>query len=71
MREIRLHYLVGDVHLGGHDVYRVAENNRKLLKRAGIFDILTVCDDPELGDLSFLRPVFRRGFHGELRCIRV
>lgn len=55
MREIRLHYLVGDVHLGGHDVYRVAENNRKLLKRAGIFDILTVCDDPELGDLSFDR----------------
>ena len=42
MDKIRLHYLVGDVHLGGHDVQRVARNNKILLDAAGCFDVLMV-----------------------------
>ena len=53
MEKIRLHYLVGDVHRGGHDVHRVARNNRILLDAAGAFSVTMVCDDPRIGDLSF------------------
>ena len=53
MDKIRLHYLVGDVHLGGHDVRRVAKNNRILLEKSDAFDITMICDDPRLGDVSF------------------
>lgn len=53
MGPIRLHYLVGDVHLGGHDVHRVARNNRILLDAAGAFALTMVCDDPCLGDVNF------------------
>lgn len=53
MEKIRLHYLVGDVHMGGHDVHRVAKNNRILLDAAGAFDLTIVCDGPGLGDVSF------------------
>ena len=40
---IRLHYLVGDVHRGGHDVHRVAAGLRTLLDEAGAFDLTVVC----------------------------
>ena len=53
MNKIKLHYLVGDVHRGGHDVQRVAINNRILLEKSDAFDIITVCDDPRIGDCSF------------------
>lgn len=53
MERIRLHYLVGDVHPGGHDVRRVARGNRILLEKADAFDITMICDDPRLGDCSF------------------
>lgn len=53
MNNIKLHYLIGDVHLGGHDVHRIARNNKALLDRAGIFDVLMVCDGPGLGDVDF------------------
>lgn len=53
MEKIRLHYLIGDVHMGGHDVHRIAGNNKALLDRAGIFEVTMVCDDPGLGDLDF------------------
>ena len=46
MERIKLHYLVGDVHQGGHDVRRVAANNRILLEESGAFDITVVCDEP-------------------------
>jgi type 1 glutamine amidotransferase len=48
MKKITIHYLLGDVHMGGHDVHRVARAAIKLLESAGIFDILLVCDG--LGD---------------------
>lgn len=51
MSKIRLHYLIGDV--GGHDVHRVARNNRILLEQTDAFDILMVCDHEALGDVSF------------------
>ena len=44
MANIRLHYLIGDVHRGGHDVHRVAANLRVLLGEAGGFDLTCVCD---------------------------
>lgn len=53
MNKIKLHYLVGDVHQGGHDVYRVALNNRILLDAAGAFDLTIVSDDKRLGDVTF------------------
>ena len=46
MEKIRLHYLVGDVHMGGHDVHRVAKNNMRLLEAAGAFEVTVVCDGP-------------------------
>lgn len=55
MEKIKLHYLAGDVHLGGHDVQRVAKNNRIMLEQAGCFEILTVCDEPDVGDMGFDR----------------
>lgn len=53
MEKIKVHYLVGDVHLGGHDVHRVARANRILLEQAGVFETTIVCDLPKLGDISF------------------
>lgn len=53
MEKIRLHYLVGDVHMGGHDVHRVAKNNMRLLEAAGAFEVTVVCDGPGLGDMGF------------------
>lgn len=53
MEKINLHYLVGDVHMGGHDVHRVAKANRKLLEAAGAFEVTVVCDGPGLGDVGF------------------
>lgn len=53
MEKIKLHYLIGDVHMGGHDVHRVAINNKILLEEAGAFDILMVCDEPSIGDMCF------------------
>lgn len=53
MNKIKLHYLVGDVHMGGHDVHRVARNNLLLLKAAKAFEVLVVCDDLRLGNLGF------------------
>ena len=55
MEKIKAHYLVGDVHMGGHDVHRVARANKILLDRTGAFDLTIVCDDPRLGDVSFDR----------------
>lgn len=53
MNKIQLHYLVGDVHMGGHDVHRVARANQMLLDAAGCFDVTLVCDTPHLGGLPF------------------
>jgi type 1 glutamine amidotransferase len=53
MEKIRLHYLLGDVHTGGHDVHRVARAAIKLLDAAGVFDTLLVCDGPGIGDIGF------------------
>ena len=44
MTPVRLHYLIGDVHRGGHDVHRVAANLRVLLREAGGFELTYVCD---------------------------
>ena len=51
--KIRLHYLLGDVHWGGHDVHRVAEFLIGLLDQTGVFDITCVCDEPRLSDITF------------------
>lgn len=53
MQNIRLHYLVGGVHTGGHDVHRVARANCRLLAAAGGFTVTVVCDGPGLGDIGF------------------
>lgn len=53
VKKIKLHYLIGDVHLGGHDVHRVARNNKILLDNSGAFDLTMVCDGPGLGDIGF------------------
>lgn len=53
MKKIKLHYLVGDVHMGGHDVHRAARANQKLLDAAGCFEVTLVCDGPGLGDVGF------------------
>ncbi|MDD3277832.1 MAG: ThuA domain-containing protein [Lachnospiraceae bacterium] len=53
MEKIKLHYLIGDTHFGGHDVVRVARANRILLDKTGAFDILMVSDDETLGDMTF------------------
>lgn len=53
MERIKLHYLIGDVHLGGHDVHRVARANKVLLDSTGAFDVTLVCDGPGLGDVGF------------------
>lgn len=53
MTKIRLHYLLGDVHLGGHDVHRVYRAARRLLEATGAFDLLTVCDDARYGAIRF------------------
>lgn len=53
MQKIKLHYLIGDVHMGGHDVHRVAVNNKIMLEKTGAFDILMVCDEPSIGDIGF------------------
>jgi type 1 glutamine amidotransferase len=44
MEKIKLHYLLGDVHMGGHDVHRIAKSAIALLNEAGCFEILLVCD---------------------------
>lgn len=51
--KIRLHYLIGDVHKGGHDVHRVAKAIRKMLEAAGAFEVLMVCDDADVGEITF------------------
>ena len=51
--KIKLHYLIGDVHKGGHDVHRVAKANHKMLIASGAFDVLMVCDDPDIGEITF------------------
>lgn len=51
--KITVHYLVGDVHKGGHDLHRIARAVRKLLDAAGGFDVLMVCDDADVGDMTF------------------
>ena len=53
MGKIKLHYLIGDVHMGGHDVQRIAKNNRILLEKTDAFEILMVCDNPQIGDMDF------------------
>ena len=53
MHKIKLQYLIGDVHMGGHDVHRVAVNNKIILDKTGAFDILMVCDEPGIGDMGF------------------
>ena len=53
MQKIKLDYLIGDVHMGGHDVHRVALNNKKMLEETGVFEILLVCDERSVGDVSF------------------
>jgi type 1 glutamine amidotransferase len=53
MEKIRIHYLLGDVHKGGHDVHRTARAALKLLDAAGAFEVTVVCDGPGLGDLGF------------------
>lgn len=53
MERIRLHYLLGDVHLGGHDVHRVAKAACRLLEATGAFDVRVVCDDPYMGHIPF------------------
>jgi type 1 glutamine amidotransferase len=55
MEKIRLHYLLGDVHSGGHDVHRAARCALRLLEAAGCFEVLVVCDSPALGDMGFDR----------------
>ena len=51
--QIRLHYLLGDVHWGGHDVHRVAEFLIGLLASTEAFEITCVCDEPRLSDMTF------------------
>lgn len=53
MEKIKLHYLLGDVHMGGHDVHRVARAALKLLDEAGCFAVTMVCDTPEMGGIGF------------------
>ncbi len=53
MNRIKLHYLLGDVHEGGHDVHRVARAALRLLDHSCAFDVLRVCDDPRLGQVGF------------------
>lgn len=54
MREkIILHYLVGDVHKGGHDLHRVAKAVNRMLQKTDAFQVLTVCDDPGVGSMTF------------------
>ncbi len=53
MKNIKLHYLAGDVHKGGHDIYRTAQNNKIMLEMTKAFDILMVCDNPAIGEISF------------------
>ncbi|MBQ7982001.1 MAG: ThuA domain-containing protein, partial [Clostridia bacterium] len=51
--KIRLHYLLGDVHYGGHDVHRVAVFLQSLLAQTGAFEVMCVCDEPRLSDITF------------------
>jgi len=51
--KIKLHYLIGDVHKGGHDVHRVAKANQTLLQATDAFEVLMVCDEPSIGDMTF------------------
>ena len=51
--KIKLHYLIGDVHKGGHDVHRIAKANYMLLQEAKVFDVLRVCDESTIGDITF------------------
>ena len=67
MNRIRVQYLVGDVHRGGHDVHRVAAAVRTMLDESGAFETTVVCDTERtpfssrpLGDVSFAE-WFRRG----------
>lgn len=53
MSKIKLHYLLGDVHMGGHDVHRIAKAALALLAEAGAFDVTVVCDGPALGDIGW------------------
>lgn len=53
MKKIKLHYLLGDTHRGGHDVHRIARLVISLLNQTNTFDILVVCDGPGLGDVSW------------------
>ncbi|MBQ8579055.1 MAG: ThuA domain-containing protein [Clostridia bacterium] len=43
---IQLHYLIGDVHMGGHDVQRIAHFLLELLAETGKFTLTAVCDEP-------------------------
>ncbi|MBQ2668650.1 MAG: ThuA domain-containing protein [Clostridia bacterium] len=52
-KKIRLHYLIGDVHKGGHDLHRVAKAIQRLLDAAAAFETLMVCDDPDIGSMTF------------------
>ena len=51
--KIKLHYLIGDVHKGGHDLHRVGKAVKKMLNAAGAFEVLMVCDDADIGDMTF------------------
>ena len=51
--KIKLHYLLGDVHWGGHDVHRVAEFLIGLLEKTDAFEITCICDEPRLSDITF------------------
>ena len=51
--KIKLHYLIGDVHKGGHDLHRVGKAVKKMLNAAGAFEVLMVCDDTDIGDMTF------------------
>ena len=62
---IKLHYLIGDVHRGGHDVHRVAANLRSLLWETGAFDVTMVCDFPSTRFSD--RPISDIGFDDYFR----
>ena len=75
MPAVRLHYPVGDVHRGGHDVHRVAAAIRTLLEESGAFELTVVCDtertpwsDRPLSDMTFAE-WFRRGALGSADAV--
>ena len=48
MEKIRLHYLAGDVHMGGHDAPG-GKNNHAAAGGRRRFEVTVVCDGPGLG----------------------